>query len=171
MWHQIEETNYEISCNGEVRNKTTKQLRKLSRGKTSEYPLIQIYIKNGKRKTYLIHRLVATYFVENPENKTQVNHIDGNKYNSHFSNLEWVTPKENMAHALKTGLYSKYNNQIYKGKFGVNHNRSIKIECNGIIYYGISEASRLTGIPISTISLAIKENRPCKKMHFQLAKI
>ncbi len=171
MWHRIEDSNYEVSNLGQVRNINTKQIRKLRAGVTSPYLMVQIYIGNGKRKNYLVHRLVAKYFIENPYNKEQVNHIDGNKLNNIYCNLEWVTPKENMYHALKSGLYKKYNNQTYKGKFGAEHNRSIKIECNGIIYNGYSEASRKTGVPISTISMAIKQNRACKGMHFQLSKI
>ena len=171
MWHNIEETNYEVSALGQVRHRYTKQIKKLNSGATSPYLLVQIYVKGGKRKSYLVHRLVAKYFIPNPDNKEQVNHIDGDKLNNHYSNLEWVTPKENMAHALKAGLHKRYNNQTYKGKFGSEHNRSMRITCNGVLYNGISEASRLTGISVSTISMALKQNRACKGMHFQLSKI
>lgn len=171
MWVQIEDYNYEISNEGVVRNLKTKEIKKSRAGGTSAYLLCQIYLTKGKRKNYLVHRLVAKYFIPNLYNKEQVNHIDGNKLNNHINNLEWLTPKENMKHAFDIGLYKKFNNQVYKNKFGEQHNRSIKIECNGIIYNGISEASRITGIPISTISMAIKENRACKGMHFQLSKI
>ena len=47
-----------------------------------------------------VHRLVARFFIPNPFNKKSVNHKDGDKHNNHFTNLEWVTPSENMRHSL-----------------------------------------------------------------------
>lgn len=60
--------------------------------------------KNNKQFHYPLARIVAKVFISNPENKEEVNHIDGNKKNNNISNLEWVTRKENMIHASKTGL-------------------------------------------------------------------
>lgn len=62
-------------------------------------------------KNYLVHRLVAQSFIPNREGKSDVNHIDGNKYNNHRSNLEWSTRSENLKHAHKLGLL----NQSRKG--------------------------------------------------------
>ena len=60
-----------------------------------------------KGKGYLIHRRVATAFIPNPENKPEVNHIDGNKLNNAAANLEWVTRQENAQHAWRIGLNKK----------------------------------------------------------------
>jgi hypothetical protein len=169
MWKKIENLNYEVSSNGEVRNLITKTLIKGSIS-NSGYRMVTLYESKSKKLSKQVHRLVALAFVDNIDNKSQVNHIDKNKLNNKLENLEWVTPKENMAHHYENGGI-KRNNQTYKNKFGKEHNRSIKIECNDIIYNGISEASRLTGIKISTISTALKKNRPCKGMHFQLKTI
>ena len=57
---------------------------------------------NGK--SYREHRLIAEKFIPNPDNKPEVNHIDGNKSNNSIENLEWVTSSENQLHSYRTGL-------------------------------------------------------------------
>ncbi|MBR1807189.1 MAG: NUMOD4 motif-containing HNH endonuclease [Selenomonadaceae bacterium] len=63
--------------------------------------------KDGKKKSFIFHVLVAQAFVPNPDGKPEVNHIDGNKQNNRPENLEWVTHHENMKHAWRNGLYEK----------------------------------------------------------------
>jgi hypothetical protein len=76
------------------------------RNSPREYKAVSLR-KNKKRKSFLIHRLVAAAFIKNPENKPFVNHIDGNSLNNSALNLEWVTNKENIDHAIKTGLIKR----------------------------------------------------------------
>lgn len=59
---------------------------------------------DGAKFTALVHRLVATAFIENPESLPIVNHIDGDKRNAFAENLEWVSPRANAIHAVATGL-------------------------------------------------------------------
>lgn len=69
-------------------------------------------VKTGKLKSHLVHRVVARAWKKNPHNKPCVNHLDGNKSNNHKNNLQWVTYKENMAHAVSTGLYRCWNKNL-----------------------------------------------------------
>lgn len=63
---------------------------------------IIVLSKNGKTKKFLVHRLVAIHFCENPNNKDVVNHIDHNTRNNNYKNLEWVTTQENVIHSYAT---------------------------------------------------------------------
>lgn len=86
-----------------------KLLKQVIRSKNYQYYFVGL-LKNKKRKYHAVHRLVAQAFIENTNNYTQVDHLDGNKLNNNVSNLEWVTPKENTNRAWKLGL-AKYTNE------------------------------------------------------------
>lgn len=110
-WKAIKgyEDRVEVSNTGKIRSIRTnhgkyqqKELKSFF-STTCQYPMVQI-TKNNVTRKYLIHRLVAEAFVDNPHSKKEVNHIDGNKLNNNAYNLEWVTRSENMKHAHETGL-------------------------------------------------------------------
>ena len=104
VWKDIDgyEGLYQVSNLGRVKSLKNKKILKYSKNYKG-YCQINLY-KNGKRKKYCIHRLVALGYVNNILNKEQVNHIDGNKENNCVYNLEWVTCSENNKHAYKIGL-------------------------------------------------------------------
>lgn len=90
--------DYEITEDGKVINKHTGHILI---GQPNGKGYLRVCIGG---KLQFIHRLVAEKYIPNPENKDQVNHIDGNKLNNHKNNLEWVTNQENRDHVVKTGL-------------------------------------------------------------------
>lgn len=97
---------YEVDRNGNVRSLQSSEHICLKHSIDRQgYHFVDLRNKS-KRKHAMVHRLVAEAFVNNPdpEHKTQVNHIDGNKANNNVDNLEWVSPKENVAHSYTTGL-------------------------------------------------------------------
>lgn len=71
--------------------------------KKSGYYTVNLY-KNKEMRTFLIHRLVACNFIENPNNLPQINHIDGDKANNKVENLEWVSGIDNMRHAYENNV-------------------------------------------------------------------
>lgn len=119
QWKPIAECNgeYYISDYGRVKSHKYGKERILKPSLIGNgYQAVLINSLNKKTKCKTIHKLVALSFIQNPENKPQVNHKDGNKLNNHFSNLEWVTPKENVYHAWRIGLKEKTRLAIIKSK-------------------------------------------------------
>jgi len=103
------QTTYEISNTGLLRNTKTGNITSGTYNKNNKgtrgYPSFVMSLGGKKNfRTVRIHRAVAEAFIPNPENKPQVNHIDGIKHHNWYRNLEWVTMKENIHHSYDTHL-------------------------------------------------------------------
>lgn len=79
------------------------------------------FVVDGKNKTFPVHRLVAKAFIPNPENKREIDHIDGDPSNNHVWNLRWVTHKENMNNPITKQRLSEAHKKIWE-------NRKVKSE-------------------------------------------
>jgi len=99
-WKDIKgyEGLYQISNLGRVKNIKTNYIRKSIITKLGYY---QVKLLN---KMYLIHRLVAQAFIDNPNNYPEINHSDGNKANNKIENLIWCTRSQNVKHSFDNGL-------------------------------------------------------------------
>ena len=114
-------SNYMISNQGRVKhltyvnNKTIKERLLCGSLHNDGYIFVSICLGNSKYKQIPKHRLVAETWIENPNNKPEINHKDGNKQNNSIDNLEWCTSSENQQHAVDNML-QPITVSTYKGK-------------------------------------------------------
>ncbi len=150
--------NYNITKDGKViNNKTNKELKP----RIDKYGYYKVALSfNGIAKENRIHRLLALSYLPNPENKCDVNHIDGNKSNNDLSNLEWATRSENVKHAFKNGLKIITNKQRLLLKKRCS--KRVLDTQTGIFYNSAVEASTLLGINESTLYAYLKGKRTNK---------
>ena len=140
--------DYQITSHGRVFSLKHGKLKELKQRKNNyQYHYVILY-KNGKMISKTVHRLVAQAFIPNPENKTEVNHIDENKANNHVSNLEWVSHKENINHGTCIERRNKTNSDGRRK--GSKHNRAravigFKIDGCDIKYYKYMKESEKDG--------------------------
>lgn len=166
IWRDIQGYNgrYKISNLGKVlsikeytnvRNGTShvrKTILKPS-ANNSGYLFVSLRNKQGY-KHYYIHRLVAEYFLPNVKNLPTVNHIDGDKLNNHYSNLEWASYSANNKHAYDHGLkHSNKNNRNMSTKVkAFTEDEKLKYS-----FPSMREAERKLNLANGTVHMAIKK--------------
>ena len=108
-----------------------------------QYKMRYLFVMNSHNKIKSAHKLVALAFIHNPENKPQINHKDGNRFNNNVDNLEWCTAKENTQHALINELQIRHKGKkcFHYGKRGGETNRAKKVldTSNGKIYDSLKD--------------------------------
>lgn len=153
IWKDIPgyEGKYQVSNTGEVKslnyNGTGKA--KLLKQLDNRYGYLRVTLfKNGKRKWFRVHRLVAMTFLPNPNNYREVNHKDENKYNNNVDNLEWCNAKYNMNYGTRNERASKSHKGKCKGKYNGKSKPVLMYDENGNLikrFECVAEASRYFG--------------------------
>lgn len=151
QWYIDEEGKAYVSSN--YRGRSIKLAEKATTlNKKRGYKYIRTSNKNSQ-----VHRLVAKAFVPNPEKKQYVNHKDGNKQNNHYSNLEWVTCKENAQHAIKNGL----TKQMKKNEGNLKYTQEVINAVYNLVMDGMTytKAGSIHNMPYSTVAHLIRGSR------------
>lgn len=138
---QFRDTDYYITKDGNV-YRNNKRLKPLTQGR--KYPYVSLYLNKVEFK-FSIHRLVGEVYLPNPDNKKQINHINGNKTDNRLENLEWVNQSENQLHAYKHGLQGrkyKYDRDVFinllnSGLTPTEMTKALGIKDRTYIYYMI----------------------------------
>lgn len=149
-------SDYVASKDGRIfSHKTNKYLRPNTNNKGYSYVVLRI---DGKSVTKLVHRLVAEQHLPNPDNLSEINHIDGNPLNNWLDNLEWCDRSHNVTQTYRMG----YKGAFYGKKGGLHHRSRPVLKIDGdmaIRYESMLEAERETGVSHGNISQVLSGKR------------
>ena len=152
IWKDIDEYEgiYQISNYGRCKRFYKSKPEKILKPVKGSYGyMFYTLAKNGNIKTFRIHRLVALYFIDNPNNYPEVNHIDGNKENYSIGNLEWCTRSQNMKHGHELGLI--FINKAINATKIISDEQIIIIKKMRKLNFTLKEIACISGVTISTI--------------------
>lgn len=169
LWKPLlEYKGIEVSSIGRIRkaaNKRRKQrvLTEFPKDRDG-YCRCSVQRLDGTYTSQPVHRLVAKAFIDNPENKSYVNHIDGNRTNNRVDNLEWSTPRENVLHSFKYG-----NRKICKEVPRKTILTDYQISQIDILreIYTVNQIAKLFNIEYQTLKNIIRKKKQCERLDNQ----
>ena len=129
------------------------------------YLRINLVDDAGRKKSFLVHRVVASKFVDNPNDLPEVNHKDGDKTNNNVCNLEWCTRSENMRHRISALGYPAQA----QGLINYNNLKKVKVKCRetGEIFGSIHDAARFVDKKNSNIYQSFRTGCACGGYHWE----
>lgn len=149
------EGDYQESTYGRTKSLKHGKIRILKPFLQGEYLYVELH-KDGAGKTVQVNRLVAETFIPNTDNLPEVNHRDGQKYNNHVSNLEWVTHAQNMRHAVDTGLQVVIQGEDHKKAVLTNADAAyIRENPDGLTGVELAKRFGVSPLIISNIQLGL----------------
>lgn len=164
-WRTIEDyPDYEVSDDGQVKSFKNGKERILKGCDNGDGHLRVNLNRNGKQKSFLIHRLMAKEFIPNPRGYPFVRHLNDIPYDNRIENLEWGTPEDNTRDSIKNGTHvclNKEHMDLIRQKDTEKTSKPVIAIKNGICkkYNSRSEASRALGVSIAHISSCVNGKR------------
>ncbi len=163
-WGKVRSFDRKALCRNKTFRKIKAKILKMPLAGNG-YPSVLLYDKKGISTRFLIHRLVGKYFIDNPDNLPEINHLFGNKLDNYFEHLAWSTTKDNINHAFDTGLNIKVQkNDSYRSV------PVIRMDFFGMklqTYPSQSEAARQMKVSPSNINHAIKHKTICNGYYWE----
>ena len=174
---------YQVSTKGNVRSlnyHSTGQVKELQQVKTKNGYLQVTLSKDNKATKFSVHRLVATAFIPNPDNKPTVNHIDEDKTNNYVENLEWATNGEQVHHGTGTerrsktqkgkNVSNKTKRKISETQQGHKATRKRKVRCidTGQEFDTVKQCAEELGVSVSKLTHYLNgRTKTCNGLHFE----
>lgn len=158
-WYDIPgHPNHQASLRGHIRHKKTKHVLKPHIDKDGYYRM-----SLGSVDNVPVHRAVClAIYGEPPKGKTQVNHMDSNRENNFFLNLEWVTPSENVRHAYK---YGNLDPLIGLAKAREANMKPVRNVDTGEVFASVKECADKYGVKQTSISRVLTGSRKGQRIH------
>ena len=156
---------------------TLGRVKKLAHGRNKKDRILSNFVKDrdgycrcsvmkesGEYTQRCVHQLVAAAFLDNPDNKPHVNHIDGNRVNNKVENLEWVTPKENVIHSFKYGARKackKVPRKTILTDFQISQIDTLRS------LYTVNQIAKLFNIEYQSLKNVIHKKKQCERLDNQ----